>query len=418
MFPSVPPSTDQHELHNQRISTKLFIFFFTVLVAILLFYTSLIKITKTITVEAPPFAQYKLLYSTYSPTLTCPCAKISTNYEEFLHVEYTLHQVCNSTLVNQNWIDYFSALFQTRWSGKDFRLRSPSAFQALSTFCELINRTISDNLIEFYSRQYVSASVTPLHLFTSETESSIYQFRSLMTSEFLSSLAKIRYITKANALFSGLQTNYVLRIAANNYYVETDSMIYKDCLCRSLSTCIEESAIYQLPSSTRVFDVPGFYTGCYVIESLLQSSLECFYNQSCIDKLRAYLPSSAPMKETMLDSSLPSHYFINSTIEDLVDHLMIEQWNASPIYEKYYNGCQPTQCTYTDETRNDVLYIVTTLFGIVGGLITVLKFIVPRLVKILRKKKELPQPPMGKTKSRNNKYETQLRCLKKKHASF
>jgi hypothetical protein len=112
------------------------------------------------------------------------------------------------------------------------------------------------------------------------------------------------------------------------------------------------------------------------------------------------------MKETMLDSSLPSHYFINSTIEDLVDHLMIEQWNASPIYEKYYNGCQPTQCTYTVETRNDVLYIVTTLFGIVGGLITVLKFIVPRLVKILRKKKELPQPPMGKTKSRNNKYET------------
>jgi hypothetical protein len=76
------------------------------------------------------------------------------------------------------------------------------------------------------------------------------------------------------------------------------------------------------------------------------------------------------------------------------------------MYESYYNECQPTQCTYRIETRNDLIYIVTTLFGIVGGLITVLKLVVPRLVKLVRKKRELPGPATGKKKSK------MPRCMK------
>jgi len=82
---------------------------------------------------------------------------------------------------------------------------------------------------------------------------------------------------------------------------------------------------------------------------------------------------------------------------------MIEEWIAPAIYEKYYNACQPTRCTYTIKTRNDIIYIVTTLLGIAGGLITVLRLVVPRLVKIVRKKKEHPRPATGKTKSKNDK---------------
>jgi hypothetical protein len=75
---------------------------------------------------------------------------------------------------------------------------------------------------------------------------------------------------------------------------------------------------------------------------------------------------------------------------------MIEKWNVSPAYERYYNACHPTQCTYTFETRNDLIYIVTTLFGIAGGLITVLKLILPRLIKLFRKKREHQQLTAGK----------------------
>jgi hypothetical protein len=159
--------------------------------------------------------------------------------------------------------------------------------------------------------------------------------------------------------------------------------VYDDCNCASLSTCIIQSAIYTYPPLARIFQIPGFYTGCYVIESLLQSTLECFYNQECIDKLQSFSLSTLSMNVTALDSSLSNHSFINSTIKDLLEHLMIEQWNVSPMYERYYNECQPIQCTYTVETRNDVIYIVTTLFGIAGGLTTVLELVVPRLVKFI-----------------------------------
>ena len=76
---------------------------------------------------------------------------------------------------------------------------------------------------------------------------------------------------------------------------------------------------------------------------------------------------------------------------------MIEEWNLSTMYEGYYNQCRPAQCTYTYETRNDAIHIVTTLIGIVGGLVSVLRFIVPRVIIFLRRKKrEQERPANGK----------------------
>jgi len=100
-----------------------------------------------------------------------------------------------------------------------------------------------------------------------------------------------------------------------------------------------------------------------------------------------------------LDSSSPGRYSQNSILQELVENLMIEQWNTPPVYERYYNECQPVQCTYTYETRNDVIYIVTALFGIAGGLTKVLKSILPRLVKFFRKKEEGQQRATGRIKS-------------------
>jgi hypothetical protein len=75
---------------------------------------------------------------------------------------------------------------------------------------------------------------------------------------------------------------------------------------------------------------------------------------------------------------------------------MIEEWNVLMMYETYYNECQPIQCSYKVARKNDVIYIVTTLFGIAGGLTTTLKLIVPRLVKLARKKRGRQQQALGK----------------------
>jgi hypothetical protein len=386
VFPSVPPSTNEYELRTQRISTKLFIIAFSISLIILLLYNSLNKITKTVTVEAPTFMEYAHLNATYSQTLNCPCSKISINYGKFLHGNYTMHQVCTSTFINQTWIRHLSNANETEFLTTICRCPAAYAFQALKSFCNLLHETISNGLIQFYSNQYVSASVVPKTLFESEIESLTNQLRSSLTNNFLLFLATIRDANQVNALVSALQNNYHGTSNGDKKILLSTSRM-RNCSCTFPSKCI-------FPSFQNVNRNPRiYYKRCIVIELLLQSNLECFYNQQCINDLQHQISSSSPINVPALDKSLPSVYSINETIEKLLDKLMIEQWNISATFENYYNQCQPIKCVYTSEINNDIVYIVTSLFGITGGLITVLKFIIPRLVKFIRKKREEQQQP-------------------------
>lgn len=78
---------------------------------------------------------------------------------------------------------------------------------------------------------------------------------------------------------------------------------------------------------------------------------------------------------------------------------MIEQWNISIIYDTYYKQYQPNQCIYIDRARNDAIFIITTLLGLLGGLITALKFTVPHVIKLLRRRrKRLSEQPIPRTR--------------------
>ncbi|CAF1587252.1 unnamed protein product, partial [Adineta steineri] len=302
LFPSVPPTTHEHQLRNQRISTRLFIFLLTILLFILLLYTSLINITETVNVKAPSIIEYEQLYNSYSQTLTCECTQVSIKYEKFIQIQYTLHQVCYSDFVTQNWIDYlgitqewidYLAIYESyeqyeyfekyqyyEYYGNyepnptDFRFTSTFTFQTMSAFCTLVNQTISNSLIQFYSNQYVSAFVTPSNVFKLQTKAFISQFKSTTATGFLLSLAMIRNITHSNSLFSGRLTNYKLDISAGA--MRRIPCSYGNCTCTSSATCISQSSIYDAGSGYgMLFTIPGLYTGCYIIESLLQSDLQC-----------------------------------------------------------------------------------------------------------------------------------------------
>jgi hypothetical protein len=366
---------------------------------ILLLYTSLINITQTVNVKEPSIQQYSKLYNLYDQALTCDCTQISINYGKFVQIQYIFHQVCNSDFVTQDWIDVLATAARTIGQSDDFRVTSPSAFQTLTAFCTLVNETISNSLTQFYSSQYVSASVTPENVFQSQTNVLISQFISSTTNEFLSSLSMIRKTTQSNSLVSGELTNYGFDLDRTLINLVSHSMSYGNCTCTSSATCVSASAFYDDNSNT-LFVVPGFYMGCYIIEALLQSNLQCFYDQICIDEINSYYPVSSLTNVTALNMSLSKQFFENSTIEDVLDQLMVEQWNSSSIYENYYSECQPSKCSYTHMTKNSVIYIVTTIIGLTGGLITVLKLTVPRLVMFVRKKMEGRRADTGKIKSK------------------
>ncbi|CAF1054872.1 unnamed protein product [Adineta steineri] len=383
---AVPPSTDERQLRNEKISTRLFIILLTLSLAVLLLYTSLINLTQTVNEKAPTMIKYLELYSTYPQTLICPCTQISINYGTFLSIEYTFHQVCTSFFIKQDWIRYLSDNYQAgNISSYDFRSMGPYLFQALNAFCELVNQTISIRLSQFNSSQYVSASVISSDVFKSQAQSLVNQFNSSTTSDFLLSLTIIRNMTQSNALFAGPLTSYGFGTDIGYDYPFFYPQIYDGCSCEISAVCSYSSRICGSDGcNSPAFYVPGFYMACYIIESLLQSDLRCFYNQTCIDQLQSYFTSSSFINITSLDESLPSRFLPNSTFEEIVNGLMIEQWNPSDqsvMYERYFNACRPSECTYTQQTKNSIIYIVTTLIGLLGGLITALKLIVPRLVQ-------------------------------------
>ena len=185
-----------------------------------------------------------------------------------------------------------------------------------------------------------------------------------------------------NAVFSVLTTNYYMLIDINDYIYFSERQ-YGNCSCAVSSSCIISSSIYDYSNTIILFVVPGMYAGCYIMESLLQSDLQCFYNQTCIDQIQSSYPSRQILQITPLNSSATSVYSTDSTIQELLNQLMIEEWNLNVMYNQYYNAFNPLQCTYSYQSRNDVIYIVTTLVGLVGGLITILKIAVPRFVQII-----------------------------------
>ncbi|CAF1412955.1 unnamed protein product [Adineta ricciae] len=266
---------------------------------------------------------------------------------------------------------------------KNFQELSIFTFQALYAFCQLTNRTVSERLTQFLSNQYVSTTVTPENLFQSQIQTSVRQFNSSIINDFVRSLDLIKNTTQINGLHSALMTNYDFYMASGTTQLYMNSCIHSECDCHISPTCVEPLSIINKYGHVP-FYIPGLYYGCYIIEALLQSTLECFYNKTCIATIRYIYYNNLNVSMIALDSSSKTRYSVKSTIKELLDQLMIEEWNPSWSYENYYNECQPIECTYIHETKNGIVYIITALFGLVGGLITVLKIVVPRLVKFIR----------------------------------
>lgn len=90
----------------------------------------------------------------------------------------------------------------------------------------------------------------------------------------------------------------------------------------------------------------------------------------------------------MLYNSTQSQYNVTTKIEEIINNLMIEQWNSQTSFNSYFKQCSPQTCTYTYSKQADLQYMIATIFGLIGGLTTIFRIFVPNLVKFLRRKKQ------------------------------
>lgn len=142
-----------------------------------------------------------------------------------------------------------------------------------------------------------------------------------------------------------------------------------------------------------VYTFPGLVTGCSAVESVLLSTLQCFYADSnCSILLLEYMfknteipfdPLEWPVTPLNYDSE-QNHYSPNNSIGEIVRRLMIEEWNPVLNYKLFFESCLPNYCIYFAERRTrNALEVVITLASMFGGLTRSLHLITPILVKCI-----------------------------------
>jgi hypothetical protein len=70
-------------------------------------------------------------------------------------------------------------------------------------------------------------------------------------------------------------------------------------------------------------------------------------------------------------------------MNNLINELLLENWIVNISYEKFYSGCAPKVCVYTEQKRYDIFFTVLTIIAIFGGLTQGLQILAPWIVRLV-----------------------------------
>ncbi|CAF4268451.1 unnamed protein product, partial [Adineta steineri] len=268
-----------------------------------------------------------------------------------------------------------------------FRTYGSAQFQALAAFCRLSKASIDQSITYFYQSTLLSPQVLSENVFQSQIRESINQFQITASNTFKSQLRLINEMIIHNQLVSALMTNFIyyqkysysdgiLQQVHSLYYSQSDSSRC-DCrtdFCGKIPSLIVDvfGASSSVVSGNIRWSILGMSSGCLPVTSMLVSTLECFYNQTCVNKLISYFLTIESFTAMIYNNQ--SVYNQNSTIESIIDNLMIEDWMINISYDNYYSECAPASCTYINISRHDFVYVLIKLISVLSGLILVLRF--------------------------------------------
>jgi hypothetical protein len=130
--------------------------------------------------------------------------------------------------------------------------------------------------------------------------------------------------------------------------------------------------------------------GCIPLDSIRQSTLECLYNQSCVNAIALEPKISLPKA---LNKSL-SRFLINSTIGQIFDEsLFVESWQNKSSFESYFSICSPRSLSYKHQGRFHLSTIITISLSAFGGLVIACQLLTPAIIQIynlIKRKKQIP----------------------------
>ena len=370
----------------------LFLMFFSMVIIAINLLSSLQ--TQIITIPHPSQATFESLYNTYPSTIECPCSHIAIPYKLFISLSPKFHPVCSSSFISNAWIASISSLNtpDSVFDILDFRVSGETFFNTLATLCLLSETTVANS--------WYSVSQNPLitDLALSESEFQIRatlileSFENKTLADFKNALALIETHTRSMyatgnediLLYTNQLANTTKPIDFGWMPSESDT-----CSCGLDDECQDSMGFYNYTDNTvyspyyLTFALPNIFVGCFVTLSTYQSTLECFFNQTCLNAIQGEIMLNQSVNVSILETS-SSQFLPQTPIRILINHLMVETWDNNIQYNQYYEQCAPEQCTYTFTSRHNLLQVVTTLVGLFGGLSVGLKIIVSFVVRSIR----------------------------------
>ncbi|CAF0990139.1 unnamed protein product [Adineta steineri] len=285
-------SEDEPIIENERRSTRLYLVLLVTSMMIFLAYYSAVFFTEDIFISSPSLIEYDRIQKEAS--LQCPCTNIAVKYEVFTEVVPTYHQLCESALVSDEWINRLFRLYEQSWNNStpiDFRRIGVFQFQTLRSLCELANDTISRSLQSFNYNNFVQSLLVSPDIFEGQIGSFIKEFIEETPKTFLRAFNFMQDTTAQSLFMAGASitsvrpvTQYTIKEFVRGIvpypgvnYTFTDN-----------STCVCSSSTATTCMGLATFDnnvLPGFQTGCYMLNALMNSTLEAFDNQTLINRL-------------------------------------------------------------------------------------------------------------------------------------
>jgi hypothetical protein len=410
IFPAraFPSHIDQRTVKRLgQWSTRLYLILLSTALAILAIHTIIQPQILRKTFLKPTLEIYTELMNEHQDELQCPCSVISSPYHLFVQVEVELHQVnkynkrffchsfepkiCSSPLVSSELQLNITNILNDNlpiYGERDYRLFLSAHLQFLNGLCQLSIQTINDSIEQFGSSLLITNQLLSEELFQSRIDLITNQTKSNVPTTLNRLLSLLRSTSHGNAFISSYGTNYeyimlVYNIFQNMLYAQ--SIIYdNNCSCGLNSSCTIDASFIDTRSWRNV-SIKGLKMGCTPSESLFLSTLECFYDISCINLLQQLLLIKSNDNISYILNGTGSQFEMNITVMSLVNELFVENWLTTMNYSSYFDQCSPVLCTYKYIQQLNSIYTIAYLLGLYGGLTIVLKWICPKIIYFLHK---------------------------------
>ncbi len=355
---------------------------------ILTIYLALIPQIYVETINDPTPDQFSDLHSLYPLSLQCPCSSISIPYDVFLTIEPHYHQVCSSILVSESWSMYlqFALMDMVNFPyPNEYGRNAASQFHLLKKLCIEAKATITNSLEQFLNQTLITTQVIPKQTFQLQANASIVEWKQLTNNTFHRTLQLIRATQYGNHLTASDSNSFFDIDVVSKRFTLHSSIYYDECNCIFSPSCHSPMRVFDVWPGTPFykFEIHDFFVGCFRLEALLKSTLQCFYNQTCMDQIDDALQSwHIRFNFSALNVT---NNFPNETIGSVVSKLFVDKWSENISFDNYFMFCAPQSCTYEYTSRRNLIFLITAVVGIFGSLPTLLKIIFIVLLWVMKK---------------------------------